>query len=54
MINQTYKELDVVLKVKVHAMVIDLEATDQTIRFMIEEDLRDKCWDADVEVLKEE
>jgi hypothetical protein len=34
--------------VRVHVELDDPEATEQTVRFMLEEDLRDKGWDADV------
>lgn len=44
------KELEVTLTVKVRAVLDDTEATEQTIRFLVEEDLRDKGWDADVNV----
>ena len=44
------KELEVNLTVKVRVVLDDPEATEQTIRFLVEEDLRDKGWDADVNV----
>lgn len=44
------KELEVTLTVKVKAVLEDSEATKQTVRFLIEEDLRDRGWDADVYV----
>lgn len=44
------KEFDVTLTVKVKVVLDDPEATEQTVRFLLEEDLRDKGWDADVEV----
>ena len=44
------KEFEVTLKVKVNVVLDDSEATEQTVRFLVEEDLRDKGWDADVEV----
>ena len=40
------KEFD--LTVHVHVFLEDDEATEQTVRFLVEEDLRDKGWDADV------
>lgn len=40
------------LTVKVRVVLDDPEATEQTVRFLLEEDLRDKGWDADVEMLK--
>ena len=46
----TEKEFEVNLTVKVKVVLNDPEATEQTIRFLVEEDLRDKGWDADVEV----
>ena len=36
------KELDVVLRVKIKAILDDPEATEQTIRFLVKEDLRDR------------
>ena len=43
------KEFDVT--VKIHAIIEDMEeTTDQTIRYLIEQDLRDAGWDVDVEV----
>ena len=42
------KELNVTLTVKVNAILDDPEAAEQTVRFLVEEDLRDKGWDADV------
>ena len=42
------KVFEVTLTVKV--VLDDPEATEQTIRFLVEEDLRDKGWDADVTV----
>lgn len=47
---EEYRELEVTLTVKVRANLTDIEATEQTVRFLVEEDLRDKGWDADVEV----
>ena len=47
---EEYRELEVTLTVKVRANLTDPEATEQTVRFLVEEDLRDKGWDADVEV----
>lgn len=44
------KELEVTLTVKVRVKIDDPEATEQTVRFLVEEDLRDKGWDADVNV----
>ncbi|MBO6093436.1 MAG: hypothetical protein J6P40_07430 [Oscillospiraceae bacterium] len=44
------KEFDVTLTVRVRTVLDDPEATEQTVRFLVEEDLRDKGWDADVEV----
>ena len=44
------KEIEVTLVVKVKAVLDDPEATNQTVRFLVEEDLRDKGWNADVEV----
>ncbi len=44
------KELEVTLTVKVKVVLDDQEATEQTIRFLVEEDLRDKGWDADVNI----
>ena len=44
------KEFEVNLTVKVKVVLEDPEATDQTVRFLVEEDLRDKGWDADVTV----
>lgn len=44
------KVLEVTLTVKVKTVLDDPEATEQTVRFLVEEDLRDKGWDADVEV----
>lgn len=40
------KEFDLTLKV--HVVLDDDESTEQTVRFLVEEDLRDKGWDADV------
>ena len=44
------KEFKVTLTVKVKVVLDDPEATERTIRFLVEEDLRDKGWDADVTV----
>ena len=44
------KEFEVTLTVKVKAVLDDPEATEQTVRFLVEEDLRDKGWDADVSI----
>lgn len=44
------KEFEVTLTVKIKAVLNDPEATEQTVRFLVEEDLRDKGWDADVTV----
>ena len=44
------KELEVTLTVKVKVVLDDPEATEQTVRFLVEEDLRDKGWDADVNI----
>ena len=44
------KEIVVTLTVTVKVILDDPEATDGTIRFLVEEDLRDKGWDADVKL----
>lgn len=44
------KEIVVTLIVTVRAILNDPEATDSTIRFLVEEDLRDKGWDTDVKL----
>ncbi len=43
------KEFNVILKV--HAVLEDNEASKQTVRYLIEQDLRDIGWDVDVEML---
>lgn len=48
--NTMDKEIVVTLTVTVRATLDDPEATDSTIRFLVEEDLRDKGWDADVKL----
>ena len=48
------KEFNVALIVKVNVVLDDSEATEQTVRFLVEEDLCDKGWDADVALLKEQ
>lgn len=44
------KEIVVTLTVTIRAILDDPEATEQTVRFLVEEDLRDKGWDADVKL----
>ena len=38
------------LTVKVKVVLDDPEVTEQTVRFWLEQDLRDMGWDADVEI----
>ena len=45
---EEYKKLDVELFVRVSVELDDPEASEQTVRFLVEEDLRDKGWNADV------
>lgn len=48
--SENVKHFEVTLTVKVEVDVEDPEATENTIAFMVEEDLRDAGWDADVKV----
>lgn len=48
------KEFDVVLKVKLTRCVFDDESNKNTVRYLVEQDLLDNGWDAEVEVLEEE
>lgn len=47
------KELEVTLKVKVSAHFDDNESDEDTVRYLLEQDLEDAGWDCDVEILKE-
>lgn len=47
------KELEVTLKVKVRAHFDDNESDEDTVRYLLEQDLEDAGWDCDVEILKE-
>lgn len=42
------KEFEVTLFVKVKVVLEDPEATTETVRYLVEEDLRDKGWEAEV------
>jgi len=46
------KELEVTLKVKVRTHFDDNESDEETVRYLLEQDLEDAGWDCDVEVLK--
>ena len=48
------KEIEAILRVKVKVTLDDPEATEDTVRFLIEQDLRDNGWEADVEVETED
>lgn len=43
-----YRKFDVELLARVHAELDDPGATDGTVRYLVEEDLRDKGWNAEV------
>ena len=45
------KKLEVTLMVKVSVVLDDPEANEQTVRFLVEEDLRDKGWNAEVKTV---
>ena len=45
------KKFEVTLMVKVNVVLDDPEANEQTVRFLVEEDLRDKGWDAEVKAV---
>lgn len=45
------KELEVTLKVKVRTCFDDNESDEQTVRYLLEQDLEDAGWDCDVEVV---
>lgn len=45
------KELEVTLKVKVRTFFDDNESDEQTVRYLLEQDLEDAGWDCDVEVV---
>ena len=45
------KKFEVTLMVKVSVVLDDPEASEQTVRFLVEEDLRDKGYDVEVKVV---
>ncbi len=45
------KELEVTLKVKVRTCFDDKESDEQTVKYLLEQDLEDAGWDCDVEIL---
>lgn len=47
------KELEVILKVKTRVHFDDNESDEDTVRYLLEQDLEDAGWDCDVEILKE-
>ena len=44
------KEFTVILKA--HIFLTDDEATESSVRYLLEEDLRDKGWDCEVDLIK--
>lgn len=44
------KEFTVTLKV--HIFLTDDEATESSVRYLLEEDLRDKGWDCEVDLIE--
>lgn len=47
------KELEVILKVKARVYFDDNESDEDTVRYLLEQDLEDAGWDCDVEILME-
>ena len=46
------KEVEVTLKVKVKTRFDDDESNEETVRYLLEQDLEDMGWDCDVEVME--
>lgn len=46
------KELEVTLKVKVRTNFDDNDSDEQTVRYLLEQDLEDAGWDCDVKVIE--
>ena len=46
------KEFTVILKA--HIFLADDEATESTVRYLLEEDLRDKGWDCEINLVEEQ
>lgn len=45
------KELEVTLKVKVRTYFDDNESDEQTVKYLLKQDLEDAGWDCDVEII---
>lgn len=47
-----YKTMEVELKVRVRSSFADEEITQDSVRYLVEQDLEDAGWDCDVEILE--